>query len=225
MLKEPTHVVREEDVHLPAVSLGRSVRKAPSFTDEEIWHFAGDRGVFSHSPAYFKFAFDTLVHREGVLLYRMKPRSEWFVKIQPANGDDVASLFGGVVFHDAMERFITRECGNSSKDDLVVMSTHGLDGEEYDEIENECTVPFERFQKYLDLNTSFEEFRAELKKYKDERDAEWDALLCEQPQLCTQPPQLCEQPPQWCGTQWCEQPFLLDAESSETAQKKQKTDE
>lgn len=104
----------------------------------------------------------------------MKPKKEWFVKIQSSSE---TNLFGGVVFHDAMERFITHECADlHNKDDLVVMSTHGSDGEEYDEIENDCTVPYDRFKKYLDLNTSFQEFRDELKTYKEECSAEWDKI-------------------------------------------------
>lgn len=42
MLEEPMQLVSEENIQLPVVSLGRNPRKAPSFTDEEIWHFAGD---------------------------------------------------------------------------------------------------------------------------------------------------------------------------------------
>lgn len=44
MLPEPTRIVNESELDLPEVTMGESVRKAPSFTDEELWDFVGDRG-------------------------------------------------------------------------------------------------------------------------------------------------------------------------------------
>ena len=44
MLAEPTRVVNESDLMLPQVTRGRGQRKSPSFTDEELWSFVGDRG-------------------------------------------------------------------------------------------------------------------------------------------------------------------------------------
>lgn len=80
-MEEPTIIVKSSDIVWPQVTYGASKKSAPSFTDEEIWDFCGDRGVFSASARHFKYAFDALVHRDGLLLYRMKPRKEWFIRI------------------------------------------------------------------------------------------------------------------------------------------------
>jgi hypothetical protein len=175
MLPEPTEIVNEEDLELPEITTGVGQRPAPSFTDEEIWDFAGNRGVFSDTPQYFKYCFDTLVHREGTLIYRMKPKKEWFITIKPRTDSKSTGLFSGVMFHDAMEHFITRECGDlKNPNDLCIMHTHDRDGDEFDYMENWCTIPYERFKKYLDPVVSFHDFDKEVRLYLDEESKKQD---------------------------------------------------
>ena len=99
----------------------------------------------------------------------MKPKKEWFIRVQRED-PDAGALFGGVMFHDAMEHFIQRECPDMrDKDALCLMNTHGSDGEEFDCLENWCSVPYEDFKQYLDLGTPFDDFHAKVKVYLDER--------------------------------------------------------
>lgn len=178
MLAEPTKTVYLSDLELPKVSLGKSRKPKTSFnfTDEEIWNFAGDRGVFSDSPAFFKFCFDVLVHRDNTLIYRMKPQTEWFLKVVAdpidPNGQKSKSnsLFDGILIHDSMECFIQRECLDSNESDhLCIMHTHDNEGEEFDVLENWCTVPYDRFNKYLDTSYPMTFFESEVREYLDEQ--------------------------------------------------------
>ena len=167
-MEEPTKVVKASDLVFPPVTMGRSKKVAPSFTDEELWHFVGERGVYSACPRNFKYAFDVLVHREGVLFYRMKPRDEWFITIDdPVVDKD--NMFPGIVIHDPMEHFITREnhTYDAEKDYLCILHTHGKNGKPHDELETWCSVPMDEFARYLDptLTPLMDGFSAAVEAY------------------------------------------------------------
>ena len=106
----------------------------------------------------------------------MKPKKEYFIKVK--SDDPGTEFFGGVMFHDAMEHFISREYdrGSPQADYLYIMSTHDENGEEYEVLENNDSVPYDRFSKYLDLNTPFDGFWDDLREYQAEKSAEWDKL-------------------------------------------------
>jgi hypothetical protein len=165
MLAEPTKVVKEENLNLPKVSTGKGL---PSFTDEQIWRFVGERGVYSDDPRYFKYCFDTLVHRNGILMYRMKPQKEWFFKVKTKNN---SQMFGGTMFHDPMESFITRENPDFivESDYLVLMNTHTSDGEEKDVLENWCCVPYDQFKSYLDPKVPMDDLTVKVENYLKEK--------------------------------------------------------
>ena len=109
----------------------------PDFTDEEVWRWFGERGVYSASVEQFKSCFDVFEHRQGVFTYRLKPREE---KKLMKSSTDSANFFSGITLHDPMETLILREYG----DKINRIHTHYLrddsdeimKGEEIDVIEN-----------------------------------------------------------------------------------------
>jgi hypothetical protein len=132
----------------------------PSYTDEEIWHQAGERGCYSGSAQHFKSCFDILVHREGILMYRMKRKSE--MKYSTEINDNDSFLFKGVLFHDPMEIFIPRE---EDGDNIVIMDTHNKKGKKHDYWEAWCSVPYEEFKHYLDPATPMDCFMSDVESH------------------------------------------------------------
>jgi hypothetical protein len=144
----------------PAITTGKN---KPSYTDEEIWNQAGERGCYSASAPHFKFCFDFIVHKDGVLLYRMKRKNERNYKIGENEGDH--AFFKGVLFHDPMEVFMTRESINKDRrDNIVIIKTHSNE-EKFDCWETYCTVPYEEFQHYLDPHTPMNCFWSDVACY------------------------------------------------------------
>lgn len=128
----------------------------PTFTDEQIWRYVGERGVYSERPEYLKHCFDVFFHKEGMLIYRMKPEHSFPKAVRPSkkskkSEDDGprAELFGGVVFHDPMEAFILREYQYDGVDQLTIMNTHDVEGNPHEELENWCSVPFDQFYELM----------------------------------------------------------------------------
>jgi hypothetical protein len=154
MLAEPTRRVKASSLTFQPVTMGPLVKVLPSFTDEELWEHVVERGVYSPCPRNFKHAFDVLVHREGILIYRMKPQDEWFIHIE----DDEHPDQSGLCIHDPMEAFAVRE-GVRYPDGLFYMSTHDpADGTPYDVLETDSAVPYDQFSKYLDPTVSMAGF-------------------------------------------------------------------
>ena len=103
----------------------------PNFTDEEVYHWFGNRGVYSSSVEQFKSCFEVFEHRNGIFRYRLKPREDW-LKLQLVDG----LISAVVVLHDPMETLFCWEYG----EEINCIVTHYLQGEEVgeeiDEIEN-----------------------------------------------------------------------------------------
>ena len=121
-------------------------KQLPSLNNEQLWHFIGERGVYSQSPEHMLSCFDVFVHHEGKLYYRMKLKKD---RVPVTETSASADLFVGTTFHDPMEAFINRR---ETKDEVAVMSTHyskdneeNERGDEIEELENNCTIPFQTF--------------------------------------------------------------------------------
>lgn len=168
MLEEPTLIKDESEITLPVVTRGKGTKSLPSFTDEQIWHFVGERGVYSDSPECLKFCFRDLVHRDGILMYRMKPREEYFFKLRRKS--TTGNLFEAVMIHDPMEGFLTPETcmQDYERDYLFLTKTHSQKGKPHEILECWCSVPYERFSKYLNPETPMNDFCSEVASYLEE---------------------------------------------------------
>jgi hypothetical protein len=148
-------VVLESYLKLPWCSMGKSKQPRPSYTDEELFDFVGNRGVYSDEVRYFKYCFREIVHRSGYILYRMKPTADYNIIIKTPEGNERSTL------DDPMEVFRTRESFVDPRevDNLVIARTHNVKtGEPEDVIETWCTVPFNGFSKYLDPSVPMDDF-------------------------------------------------------------------
>lgn len=148
-------VVPESSLKFPLVSIGHSPKPRPSFTDEDLYDFVCERGVFSDDVRYFKYCFREIVHRSGYILYRMKPTAEFSIIVETADGEKRTML------HDPMEVFRTQESflDKNEFDNIVVAQTHSKEtGEPEDVIETWCTVPFDEFSEYLLPDDCMEDF-------------------------------------------------------------------
>ena len=130
-----------------------TVKELPSLSNEDLWHFCGERGVYSQSPKHLLSCFDVFYHSKGNLYYRMKLRKNREV-IPSTEPDQTSGFFHGVVFHDPMGAFMDRK---ETKDEVAIMSTHyKFDyneefrrGDPIDELENEKTIPYEEFLAFM----------------------------------------------------------------------------
>ena len=101
------------------VTLGKHL---PDFTDEEVYDWFGERGVYSSSVEQFKSCFDIFEHKQGKFTYRLKHRKDW-VKFKSI---DEKNLFDGIILHDPMESLYLRKYG----DEINCIHTHYLSGED-----------------------------------------------------------------------------------------------
>jgi hypothetical protein len=159
-------VVPESSLKFPVCSLGESPKPRPSFTDEELFNFVGERGVFSDDVRYFMYCFREIVHRSGYILYRMKPTAEFSIVVETASGEKRTML------HDPMETFCTQESflDKNEFDNIVIAETHSKEtGEPEDVIETWCTVPFDEFSEFFDPHVSMDDFEARVEDYLEEQ--------------------------------------------------------
>lgn len=129
----------------------------PSFGDEEIWHFLGERGVYSGRPEWLKYCFDIFEHFDGIFFYRMKHDfpHEMINDLKGEGGMDTqCELFPALLFHDSMEALMDR---NTTLDNVGVLQTHDNEtGEPFDELENWCDIPLTIFQTLKELKEKSE---------------------------------------------------------------------
>lgn len=171
-MKRGAVVVEESSLVFPEVSMGKSKKECPSFTDEELWEFVGERGVHCYNPRYFKYCFREIVHRDGYILYRMKPCTEYEnVIVRAENGRKIQ------LFYDPMEVFHSRFhfMSDDERDNLVIAQTHAKPfAEPEDVIETWCDVPFDEFSKYLDKAVPMDDFEQSVQAYLNKK---WSSLI------------------------------------------------
>lgn len=78
--------------------------KMTTFSDSQMWHFAGERGVYSCNASVFKSCFDLFWYQDGIFCYRLKSEKD-IKQIKPGG----VGLFGSVSFQDPMQNFLMRE--------------------------------------------------------------------------------------------------------------------
>ncbi len=115
-----------------------------SFTDKEVYHFLGERGVYSCDEATLRQCFEIFRHEQGIFCYRLKPHKA-IRQIKPTNRIR-DGLFNDVVLHDPMQHLLTRE---EDGDEVFFMRTH-YDGEETDVLENERGMAYDVYLKHKD---------------------------------------------------------------------------
>lgn len=89
----------------------------PNFTDEEVYNWFGERGVYSGTVEQFKSVFDVFEHKEGIFKYRLKLKRDW-EKVETI--EKIDGLFKNIKLHDPMECLILREYD----DDIHYIDTH-----------------------------------------------------------------------------------------------------